>query len=243
MPRNYHEQLALSWQANADAWTAAVREQRSESRRLVTDAAILQAVLALTPARVLDVGCGEGWLCRGLAARGIEVVGVDASAPLIEVARAADDPRARYRVCGYAELASQASELGRFDVLVCNFALLEESLTPTLDVLHGVLAPGGRLLIQTLHPWRACDDASYRDGWRVETFAGFGAGFARPMPWFFRTLESWLSLLNASGWRLQRLQEPLHPESEQPVSLLLLLSSAHNGAASSTASSAAAPAC
>jgi 2-polyprenyl-3-methyl-5-hydroxy-6-metoxy-1,4-benzoquinol methylase len=230
MQHDHREQLALSWQANADAWTAAVREQRIESRRLVTDAAILQAVLALAPARVLDIGCGEGWLCRGLAARGIEAVGVDASAPLIEVARAADELRARYRVCGYAELASQAAALGRFDVLVCNFALLEEPLAPTLNALHEVLAADGRLLIQTLHPWRACHDAGYRDGWRVETFAGFGAGFVQPMPWFFRTLESWLSLLNQTDWRLQWLQEPLHPESEQPVSLLLLLSSARSGA-------------
>jgi 2-polyprenyl-3-methyl-5-hydroxy-6-metoxy-1,4-benzoquinol methylase len=231
MQHDHREQLALSWQANADAWTAAVREQRIESRRLVTDAAILQAVLALSPARVLDVGCGEGWLCRGLAARGIEAVGVDASAPLIEVARAADEPRARYRVCGYAELESQAAQLGRFEVLVCNFALLEEPLAPTLNALHEVLAADGHLLIQTLHPWRACSNASYRDGWRVESFAGFGAGFAQPMPWFFRTLESWLSLLKQTDWRLQWLQEPLHPESEQPVSLLLLLSSARNGAA------------
>lgn len=231
MQHDHREQLALSWQANADAWTAAVRERRIESRRLVTDAAILQAVLALSPARVLDVGCGEGWLCRGLAARGIEAVGVDASAPLIEVARGADNPLACYRVCGYAELESQAAQLGRFEVLVCNFALLEEPLAPTLNALHKVLAADGHLLIQTLHPWRACHDASYRDGWRVESFAGFGAGFAQPMPWFFRTLESWLSLLNETDWRLQWLQEPLHPESEQPVSLLLLLSSARNGAA------------
>lgn len=224
MQRDHREQLSLSWQANADAWTAAVREQRIESRRLVTDAAILQAVLALAPTRVLDVGCGEGWLCRGLAERGIESVGVDASAPLIDRARATDGAKGNYRVCGYAELGEMAEQLGRFDVLVCNFALLEDPLTPTLEALHGVLAPGGRLLIQTLHPWRACNDASYRDGWRVETFAGFGEGFQEPMPWFFRTLESWLTLLTDTGWRLQWLQEPLHPESEQPVSLLLLLS-------------------
>ncbi|MCU1715792.1 class I SAM-dependent methyltransferase [Pseudomonas sp. 5P_3.1_Bac2] len=224
MQRDHREQLNLSWQANADAWTAAVREQRIESRRLVTDAAIVQAILALEPKRVLDLGCGEGWLCRGLIEHGIEAVGVDASEPLIAVAKKAAGG-AQYRVCGYAELPEQAAQLGLFDVLVCNFALLEEPLAPTLEVLHQLLARDGRLLIQTLHPWRACNDASYRDGWRVETFAGFGEGFAQPMPWFFRTLESWLALFSETGWRLQWLQEPLHPESEQPVSLLLLLSS------------------
>ncbi|RFQ41343.1 class I SAM-dependent methyltransferase, partial [Pseudomonas sp. ATCC 13867] len=50
-----------SWQANADAWTRAVREQRIESRRLVTDAAILSAVAAGPARRLLDIGCGEGW--------------------------------------------------------------------------------------------------------------------------------------------------------------------------------------
>jgi 2-polyprenyl-3-methyl-5-hydroxy-6-metoxy-1,4-benzoquinol methylase len=206
MQRDHREQLGLSWQANADAWTAAVRERRIESRRLVTDAAIVQAILALAPGRVLDLGCGEGWLCRGLAEHGIEAVGVDACAPLIAVARQAGCARAQYRVCGYAELESQAAQLGRFDLLVCNFALLEEPLAPTLNALHGLLAAGGRLLIQTLHPWRACNDAGYRDGWRVERFAGFGEGFAEPMPWFFRTLESWLALFTETGWRLQWLQ-------------------------------------
>ena len=37
-----------------------------------------------------------------------------------------------------------------------------------------------------------------------------------------------LADLAATGWRLEWLQEPLHPESEQPVSLLLLLSSERN---------------
>lgn len=223
MQRDHREQLKMSWQANADAWAAAVREQRIESRRLVTDAAILQAVLALQPKRVLDIGCGEGWLCRGLAEHGIASVGVDASAPLIEKARAACKGGSQYRVCGYAELDSQAEQLGQFEVLVCNFALLEEPLEPLMQSLHRLLTADGCLLIQTLHPWRASHGEPYLDGWRVEDFVGFGEGFQAPMPWFFRTLQSWLGLIAATGWRLEWLQEPLHPQSVQPVSLLLLL--------------------
>ncbi len=111
---------------------------------------------------------------------------------------------------GYAELRIHAAQLGQFDLLVCNFALLEEPLAPTLNALHRLLVSGGRLLIQSLHSWRACHDAHYRDGWRVEAFACLGEGFAEPMLWFFRTLESWLALFSETGWRLQWLQEPLH---------------------------------
>jgi 2-polyprenyl-3-methyl-5-hydroxy-6-metoxy-1,4-benzoquinol methylase len=81
------KRLRRSWIANATAWREAVREQRIESRRLVTDAAVVSAVLAESPRRVLDLGCGEGWLGRALSGHGIAVTGVDGSAPLIEAAR------------------------------------------------------------------------------------------------------------------------------------------------------------
>ena len=79
--------VAAQLVANASAWSAAVRERRIESRRTVTDAAIVAAVLEQNPRRVLDVGCGEGWLARALSAHGIDVTGIDTSAPLIEAAR------------------------------------------------------------------------------------------------------------------------------------------------------------
>lgn len=210
-----------SWQANADAWTRAVREQRIESRRLVTDAAILSAVAAGPACRVLDIGCGEGWLCRALAQRGSQCVGVDASAPLIEAARQAGG--GRFEVMDYAGLITEGESLGRFDALVCNFALLDEFIAPLLLALRERLEPGGRLLIQTVHPWSACGDEPYANGWRLETFAAFGETFRAPMPWYFRTLESWLTLLAGSGWRVRQLREPRHPESGKPCSLLLEL--------------------
>lgn len=210
-----------SWQANAEAWTRAVREQRIESRRLVTDAAILNAIADGPARRVLDIGCGEGWLCRALAARGSECVGVDASEPLIEAAQAGGG--GRFEVMGYAALIEKGEALGQFDTLVCNFALLDETIAPLLGALRERLDPGGRLLIQTVHPWAACADEPYVDGWRLETFASFGGEFSAPMPWFFRTLESWLALLATSGWRLRQLREPRHPGTGQPGSLLLEL--------------------
>lgn len=206
--------LAQSWHDNAAGWTAAVREQRIESRRRVTDAAILDAVFALRPRRLLDLGCGEGWLCRAVAAQGIAAVGIDASAPLIEAARASGGD---YRQLAYDEIAGAAATLGRYDLLVCNFSLMEAQLQPLLRSLLSLAATPATLLIQTLHPGEPLQP----DGWRSESFSGFGDGFPATMPWYYRSLESWLGLLHDSGWQLIARMEPPHPATGCPASLLL----------------------
>jgi 2-polyprenyl-3-methyl-5-hydroxy-6-metoxy-1,4-benzoquinol methylase len=230
--------LGESWVANAVSWTAAVRSGGIESRRLATDAVVLAAVLDRAPGRVLDLGCGEGWLVRALAERGVAAVGTDASAPLVEAARAAGGGQGGgdFRVLSYADLAADPGAAGGpsgalFDVVVANFALLGADHGPLLRALgEGALAPGGALVIQTLHP--AAAGPPYRDGWRTEDFRGFGGGGAggvaggeggwRPMPWYFRTLGSWLSLLRGAGFALLDIREPVHPATGLPLSLLLV---------------------
>jgi hypothetical protein len=51
-----------SWRKNAALWTRAIEAQEIESRRLVTNQAIIDAVTSNEPGSVLDIGCGEGWL-------------------------------------------------------------------------------------------------------------------------------------------------------------------------------------
>ncbi len=85
---NENEQRLIdSWNNNAPSWTRVIRNQQIEGRVLVTNSAILETVIELKPKTFLDVGCGEGWLCRELFSKGIDGWGVDASAELIEAAR------------------------------------------------------------------------------------------------------------------------------------------------------------
>lgn len=210
--------LARSWHENAGAWTRAVRDGTIESRRLGTDAAIVQAVRALSPRRVLDVGCGEGWLVHALAYEGVDAVGVDASAPLL---RAAREGPGRFVLMRYNEIAREPERLGGpFDAIVCNFSLLGEDLLPLLVALRGRLEQGGRLLIQMLHPLNVGADVPYRDGWHVETFGAFGKAFPEPMPWYFRTVGSWWRLLEAAGYRVVNLEEAQPEGASRPLSLL-----------------------
>lgn len=211
--------LLQSWHHNARSWIEAIRTGTLESRLKVTNQAIILAVLGRQPERVLDLGCGEGWLLRALNERGIEVVGVDGDATLVESARAAGS--SRVYLASYEELAQAKVDIGSdYNVICANFALLHQDIVPLLAAMNALLAPGGTLVIQTLHPWvMAADD--YQDGWREETFTGF-KGQWQPMPWYLRTLSSWLNALDMAGFRLAGLQEPQHPQSAMPQSLLLV---------------------
>lgn len=179
-------------------------------------------MLGRQPERVLDLGCGEGWLLRALAKRGIDAVGVDGDPTLVEAARAAG--AAQVHLASYQALAQAQVDIGRDYNLICaNFALLHQDIIPLLGAMNALLAPGGALVIQPLHPWTAAA-GDYQDGWRQETFAGF-QGQWHPMPWYLRTLSSWINALDMAGFRLIALQEPQHPQNPLPQSLLLVAES------------------
>lgn len=218
--------IAAAWAANAALWTRAVREGRIASRRAGTDAALLAAIADCGAQRLLDVGCGEGWLVRAVAAQGCRATGVDGSTALVEAARRAD-PDGDYRVIDYAALVAGAADLadaaGDFDAAVFNYALFDEAAGAVLAAVRPLIAPGGALVLQTLHPWSSVGAAPYRDGWRTEAFAGFGDdGRWTPMPWYFRTLESWLALVEEAGFGLETVREPAESLGGPPLSLLIV---------------------
>jgi 2-polyprenyl-3-methyl-5-hydroxy-6-metoxy-1,4-benzoquinol methylase len=219
MKESHETRIIDSWRKNATPWARAVQAQTIASRRLVTNDAVISAVLDCRPTSVLDTGCGEGWLTRQLSPLVGNVTGIDVIPELIAEARRLSAHR--FEVMTYDELASGALEL-TVDLMVCNFSLLgKESANAVVDATQTLLRPGGHLVIQTLHPLMACGDVAYQDGWREGSWLGFDEAFTDPAPWYFRTLESWVALVNTGGLRLVSLREPLNPETGLPASLIL----------------------
>lgn len=212
--------LRVSWEQNADAWTASVRERLIPSRNAGTDEAIVSLLGSLPKGRLLDLGCGEGWLSRAAADQGWRVTGVDASESLI--LRARECAGAEYITVSYDELNHRPGFTGSFHVVVSNFSLLGEHVSSLLAAVHQMLAPGGMFVIQTVHPWVAASDGAYKDGWREETFDGWSKRFESAMPWYFRTLESWFLELKNAGFAVSELREPCSRESGLALSLLLV---------------------
>lgn len=94
----------------------------------------VRSQLAKPPARVLEVGCGNGRLARALARAGYDVVAVDPQAPKGRI----------FRRCRIEDL----DEAGRFDAVVASVSLHHvDNLAVVLDKVRSFLRPGGRLIV------------------------------------------------------------------------------------------------
>ncbi len=204
-----------SWRDNARPWIAAIRNGEIASREQLTNQVIIDAVCAHAPQRLLDVGCGEGWLCRALSQRGIETVGIDAEPALIDAARAAGG---QFAVMTYQQLPQWTPD-SPFDLLVCNFSLLgKDSVDAVFDASTRLLAPQGWLLIQTLHPDTV---EAQQSSWRAGSWDGFSDQFCHPAPWYCRRLDDWLTLYQQHDFAPPALTAPTLPGQTTPASLLL----------------------
>src|SRR5271168_535734 len=117
------QEIIRSWHSNAAPWARAIRLASIASRKLVTDQAIIDAVAGIPGTRILDLGCGEGWLARALSDRGMSVTGVDAEPELIAQAAtpgAGTSGSVAFHVQDYASIASRQWRCGPFDAAVCN---------------------------------------------------------------------------------------------------------------------------
>ena len=218
------QEIIRSWLANAAPWSEAIRTASIASRKLVTNQAIIDAVKGVAPSRVLDIGCGEGWLARALSALGMSVTGVDIVPELIAQAVASSGSptdRAVFFVQDYESIANRQWRGGPFDAAVCNFSLLgRESVDALIAAMPYYLEQSGHLIIQTLHPVAACGAEPYQDGWREGSWQGFSGNFRDPSPWYFRTLESWRALLDRCGFDIQECREPKASGAVTPASVI-----------------------
>jgi len=219
------KEILNSWEKNVSQWTKAVQQSRIESRNLVTDQAIIDAVLSLSANSVLDVGCGEGWLVRELSSRGLSVTGIDATQGLIDEAKAHEG--GAFQVLEYMDVSS-TTIAEKYDVVVGNFSLIgKESVEHIFKVMPDILNEGGRFVLQTLHPRASCGDVAYTDGWRKGSWDGFSDDFVDPAPWYFRTVESWTQLYADNGLTLDTVKEPVNPKTGKVASLLMMGSRNH----------------
>ena len=171
--------------------------------------------------KVLDLGCGHGWLSQMMNAAGAEITGIDGAEKLLEYARG----RCPEGEFVQADLADGMPSFGKkFNRIVSTMVLMDiPDLSLLMRDVSQALTEDGRFIFTMLHP---CffrykinfDEANeewyrrvtnYQDAqvWRVDSFGGHNH--------YHRNLTYYSDLLKANNLAITRLFEPeWNPEPE-----------------------------
>lgn len=102
---------------------------------------------------VLDIGCGTGTLACCLAARGIEVIGLDPAEASLKVARTKPwSERVKWIHGNVLKLPPLAVNLATMTGNVAQVFLTDAEWKETLLAAQAALRPGGRLVFETRNP-------------------------------------------------------------------------------------------
>jgi 2-polyprenyl-3-methyl-5-hydroxy-6-metoxy-1,4-benzoquinol methylase len=188
--------------------------------------------------RWLDVACGAGRTSRELACRGADVVGIDLSDRLIELAREAeggDRPAISYLVADVTEVTDWWDGTP-FDGATCEMAMMDiDDLKGAVAATSRVLRPAGNLCLSMVHPCFPGSTAGL-SSWPPDR--GYGAegywtstdhnpaGIRIRVGSSHRTLATYLNVLMDAGFVLERVYEP---PAEVPTWLVLALSRRPSG--------------
>lgn len=140
---------------------------RIYGRRFAPEAAVQTLAEAAGNGAVLELGVGTGRLAIPLAARGVEVAGIEASAAMVSQLR--DQPGSERVGVRQVDLAGFTLERTDYAVAVCAvstlFMLDHAAQLGCLRSTAAHLRPGGRLYVEAFRPDPSRFDA---DGHRVE---------------------------------------------------------------------------
>lgn len=160
--------------------------------------AVRRLLADLPPGRALDAACGTGRHSANLVRLGHDVIGIDQSPQMLELA-AAKVPEARFEV---GDLEALPLPDAAVDLVVCGLALSHlPDITGAIGEFRRVLRPGGRLVVSDLHPVMVLLHGQYvwvgRSGELV---------FMRNHP---RLVSDYLTAFATHGFTLGSCQEPL----------------------------------
>ncbi len=164
--RSHQTPRDTSWNNVARHYDRQVSDEGSDFHRNVILPELLPLLKPEKGENYIDIGCGQGVLCRALADEGVNVTGIDAAPKLIELAkqRSPHDPRLTYRVLPAQKLEGIDSD--SFDGATCILAIQNmDPLTPVIKEMARVLRPSGKLALVLNHP---CFRIPRQTGWGID---------------------------------------------------------------------------
>ncbi len=227
------DDIAAAWDAIGANWAAMQGEHGDGNQQFIISPAVFSLTGKVRGRRVLDAACGGGHVARELARRGATVTAVDISARMVEIAARTS----KGIDCRVADISAMPQiEPGAFDLIVCSMALMNvRNVEGAFAEFARVLRPGGRLVFSIFHPCyprrgenrgvaREGNGDDWLDHYRVVNSLAEGEEVVdlpdendedHPVPTFYRTLTTYVTLLVRTGFVIDGLIEPVPPDTEE----------------------------
>ena len=220
--------IRRGWDGVATWWISRYTPRGDINREWLIDPVLFRILGTVRRLRVLDAGCGGGYLSRILARRGAKVDGVDVSPKLLEAAVTHETKRPvgiRFHRGDLARLTMFRDRT--FDVAVSNVVMQDiRRYRGAIREIYRVLKPGGRFVFSMTHPafespvpgtWirepkdtERIEERRYLavDGY-FDRVAVFWAPPGLPLaPSFHRPLRDYFDALTDAGFLVRRFGEP-----------------------------------
>ena len=188
------------------------------AKRHLVNPHLLRLLGPLNGRRVLDAGCGNGYLSRMLARSGASVVGVEPTDALCGYSREREAELRQGITYIQADLTALPTDIGApFDAVVCSMVLMAiPDWRPAMRACVEALRPSGTFVFAVTHP--AFEDLHgtwARHGeYRLDRYL---EEYEMPQKYatdFHRPLSAYLNEAAALGCRLTEVVEPGLPDGE-----------------------------
>ncbi|PRY90693.1 class I SAM-dependent methyltransferase [Mongoliibacter ruber] len=235
----FENYILSSWQENAAQWVETIEQTKIPSREF-TNPALIDCIKNQIQKSVLEFGFGEGWLGRSLMKEDYSVFGLDGTQALVTAAKQKSDTQ-NYALATFQKIVNRANseiqsktldqiQIQQFHGAVFNFCLYEkEGISEILKSVSKLISTERKIIIQTIHPKSMLAmELPHRSQWVEDSWQGLNGNFKNGHPWYFRTLEDWLSIFEFSKLQVEKIYEPLGKETDRPVSIIFVLRNASN---------------
>ncbi|MGM7635308.1 class I SAM-dependent methyltransferase [Bacillus sp. Hm123] len=178
---NWSVQAQDQWNEKADGWHAKSKEMwETGSRKGLVS---FVATYVKQPAIVADLGCGDGYGSFKLHEKGYEVIGVDLSDKMVELAKGLKQEGLTFHQGDLTQLPFQDESIQA--VVAINSLEWTESPAEVLTEVMRVLAPKGKVCVAILGPTAGPRAHSY------PRLTGKDVVMNTMMPWEFSQLAVW----------------------------------------------------
>ena len=217
--KKLNENLKNNWDSKACEWDLQVGEEGDSNRILNSDPVLWRFAGNVSGLKIIDAGCGTGYLTRKLYDLGANVVGIDFSDKMIEIAKS-KSPYIEFLVDSCTQLSTLDDK--SFDMIISNYVLMDiPELQETLNNFNRVLKCGGEAVLIFSHPCFpqgnstfSLDEQTFEYHW---TFNYFDvrkcvdppwAHFSSEFIWFHRPLSTYWKSFLVAGFNVNDFEEP-----------------------------------